>query len=66
MSISNPFTQMAKYLEEKKIERERERERERGHNVDVYGAHRSARSSSSEGQRAAVVGRGQRECGLKT
>ena len=58
---------MAKYLKEKKnIERERERAKGTGHNADVYGAHRSARSSSSEGQRAAVVGRGQRECGLKT
>ena len=65
----------------KKIEREkrkgpsdllstpRERERDIGrdrHSVDIYRAHRSARSSFGKGQMAAVVSRGQREGGLRT
>ena len=43
--------------------RKRERSEGIGHGVDVYGARRSARYSSSEGQRAAAAGRGQREGG---
>ena len=42
-----------------------ERERSEGtrHGIDIYGARRSAQSSSNEGQRAMVVSRGQREGG---
>ena len=46
-------------------ERERDIGRDR-HSVDIYGAHRSARSSFGKGQMAAVVSRGQTEGGLRT
>ena len=46
--------------------REKERSEGTGHGVDVYGARRSARSSSDEGQRATTTGRGQREGGLRS
>ena len=42
------------------VHTKKERSEGTGHGVDVYGAHRSAQSSSGEGQRtaAAVRGRG--------
>ena len=46
--------------------RERERSEGTGHGVDVYGARRSARSSSDEGQGAVTGSRGQREGGLRS
>ena len=46
--------------------REKERSEGTGHGVDVYGARRSARSSSDEGQGAVTGSRGQREGGLRS